>query len=89
MGHRAELLIPQWQCNGHPISAQPLQYKGFPIQARLCGAGRAKAQGCRGQLLSGAAGLQSYSSTQGHGGMLAHGSSDGDETDLQCRMEGC
>lgn len=74
MGHRAELLIPQWQCNGHPISAQPLQHKGFPIPTQLGGAGWAKAQGCRGRLLSGAAGLQSDSSTQGHGGMLAHGS---------------
>lgn len=30
-GHKAELLIPQWQCNVHPISAQPLQHKGFIV----------------------------------------------------------
>lgn len=34
-GHNTELLIPQWQCNVHPISAQPLQHKGFTTQTRL------------------------------------------------------
>lgn len=50
--HRAELLIPEWQCNAHPIFAQPLQHMGFTTETGLCEARWAKTQGCRGQLVS-------------------------------------
>lgn len=37
-GHNIELLIPQWQCNVHPISAQPPNTRASPLK-HGCGTG--------------------------------------------------
>lgn len=87
--HRAELLIPQWQYNAHPVFAQPLQHIDFTIETWLCEARWAKTQGCRGQLVSWGGWTPIrllYPRTPWNAGSQL--SSDGDEIRLQCRMTG-